>query len=144
MTGDPPPAGPSLKSRSATLGLMPQQFVASQAYYVAAAPSRVFKFLVEPRLLVKWFLTDAQVSPQTGGPFSFDWMGGYHMDGRLIRYEAGKSVSFLWTDRLPSGGTAETKAAFRVAKKGRGTLLTLRHSGFKNPTHFAECSSRWA
>ena len=32
---------------------------------------------------------------------------------------------------------------FKVIKKKDGTLLKLRHTGFKDPEHFAECSSRW-
>jgi hypothetical protein len=93
---------------------------------------------------VRWFLSDAELESRKGGAFTFDWIGGYHMTGRLLGYRANKGVSFLWTDKLPNGREVRTTAAFSVAGKGAGTLLKLRHSGFTVPEHFAECSSRWA
>ena len=66
------------------------------------------------------------------------------MTGKVKRFEANKSVSYSWSDELKNGKLAETTATFIVTKKGRGTLLKLRHTGFDDPEHFAECSSRWA
>ena len=123
---------------------MAKSFVAEQTYYLAAPPSRVFRYLVEPELLVKWFLSDARLTPKKGGPFTFDWIGGYRMESQILTYEGGRAVSFAWKDKLPNGRVAITRAAFRVTKKSKGTLLKLRHSGFTVPAHFAECSSRWA
>lgn len=65
------------------------------------------------------------------------------MDGAVKKFEANKAVSFTWSDKLKSGETAETRASFEVASKGNGTLLRLRRTGFRDPEHFAECSSRW-
>jgi hypothetical protein len=46
---------------------------------------------------------------------------------------------------MPSGKMVETSVLFTVEKKGTGgTILKLRHSGFEDAEHFAECSSRWA
>ena len=123
---------------------MARSFVAEQTYHIAAPPSRVFRFLVDPKLLVTWFLSDARLSLKKGGTFAFDWIGGYHMESKVLLYQAGKLVVFGWKDTLPNGRIAKTRAAFRVVKKGKGTLLKLRHSGFTVPAHFAECSSRWA
>lgn len=66
------------------------------------------------------------------------------MDGQILQITRGRSVSFLWVDRLPNGKMVKTRASFRVTAKGRGTVLSLRHSGFTVPEHFAECASRWA
>jgi uncharacterized protein YndB with AHSA1/START domain len=93
-------------------------------------------------MLVKWFLSKAKIVPKKGGSYSFDWIGGYHMTGKVKRLETNKNVSFSWSDKLKSGEWAETTASFKVARKGCGTLLKLRHTGFKDPEHFAECSSR--
>ncbi len=38
---------------------------------------------------------------------------------------------------------AKATTSFKVAKKGHGTLLKLRHTGFEDPEHFAEYFSRW-
>jgi len=123
---------------------MAKIFAAEQSYYFAAPVERVFRGLTDPKMLVKWFLSKAKVEAKKNGNYTFDWMGGYHMTGKVKRYEATKSVSYSWSDRLKNGQLAKTTVSFRVSKKGRGTLLKLRHMGFKDPEHFAECSSRWA
>lgn len=123
---------------------MPKSYTATQAYYFKAKPERVFEALTQPKSLVRWFLSKAKIDPTSGGTFSFDWIGGYHMASKLKKYEKGKLVSFAWIDKLKNGQLAKTTASFNVAKKGLGTLLKLRHSGFKDPEHFADCSSRWA
>lgn len=119
-------------------------FTIEQSYYFKAPPKRVFQALIDPKILVKWFLSKARVVAKEGGTYYFDWIGGYHMTGKVKQYDLNKIVSYSWHDRLPGGEMADTIAAFQVAKKGRGTLLRLHHSGFTDPEHFAECSSRWA
>ncbi len=122
---------------------MPKSFSIKQSYYFTSSPSKVFQGLTEPKKLVKWFLSKARVEQEEGGKYSFDWIEGYHMDGKVKRFDKDKSVSYSWHDRLANGRLVETTASFQVAKKGRGTILKLRHTGFKDPEHFAECSSRW-
>ena len=123
---------------------MSKTFVAEQRYHFAAPPSRVFRALTEPKGLVRWFLSNAEVSPVVGGPFSFTWRGGYHMASTVFRFERDRAVGYLWVDVLPNGKSATTRALFILSKKGTGTILRLQHSGFRVPEHFAECSSRWA
>jgi uncharacterized protein YndB with AHSA1/START domain len=122
---------------------MPKSFAAEQSYYFEAPVEKVFESLTDSKKLTKWFLSKAKLVPKKGGTYSFDWFGGYHMNGKVKQFDPNKSVSFSWNDKLKSGKLANTTASFRVAKKGKGTLLTLRHTGFKNPEHFADCSSRW-
>ena len=119
-------------------------FTAEQSYYFRAPSEQVFQAMTDPKILIKWFLSKAKVVPKKGGSYSFDWIGGYHMNGRIKRFETNHLVSFSWHDKMTNGKMIETTASFQVSKKGRGTLLKLRHSGFKDPEHFAECSSRWA
>lgn len=66
------------------------------------------------------------------------------MTSKVKKYEKDKAISFEWLDKLRDGRMAKTTASFQVARKGTGTLLKLRHSGFKDPEHYADCSSRWA
>ena len=65
------------------------------------------------------------------------------MTGKVKKFERDKAVSLSWHDRLRNGKRVETRANFRLAKKGQGTLLRLNHTGFHDPEHFADCSSRW-
>ncbi|TMI37703.1 SRPBCC domain-containing protein, partial [Candidatus Bathyarchaeota archaeon] len=122
---------------------LPKTFAIEQSFYFKSAPERVFNALTEPKSLERWFLSKAKLVPKKGGSFSFNWIGGYHMTGNLKRFEPNKTVSFSWTDKLESGKLAKTLASFEVSGKGKGTLLRLHHTGFKDPEHFAECSSRW-
>lgn len=123
---------------------MPRSFVAEQAYFFESSPRRVFAALTEPGELVRWFLSEATLEPRSGGPFAFTWLEGYHMESRLLELRKHRSVTFRWVDALPRGGTAVTRARFQIGKKGKGTLLRLRHSGFRDAAHYAECSARWA
>ncbi|HZY47449.1 MAG TPA: SRPBCC domain-containing protein [Candidatus Bathyarchaeia archaeon] len=123
---------------------MAKSYVAKQEYFLRTKPETVFKALTEPKVLVKWFLSKAKLEPKKGGTFAFDWIGGYHMTDKVKKFDRDRAVSFSWSDRLKNGKMVKTTASFEVAKKGEGTLLRLRHSGFKDPEHFADCSSRWA
>lgn len=122
---------------------MARPFTIEQSYYFETPPAQVFEALTEPKGLVTWFLSEAKVEPRKGGHYAFDWIGGYHMTGTVKGFEKIRVVSYSWHDKLESGEMATTEASFEVAKKGDGTLLRLRHTGFTDPEHFAECSSRW-
>ena len=119
-----------------------KSFAIEQSYYFEAPAGKVFSGLTDSKMLTKWFLSKAKVVPKKGGTYSFNWLGGYKMTGRVKRFEPDKSVSYSWHDKV-DGKLVDTVALFRVDKKGRGALLRLRHSGFKDPEHFANCSSRW-
>jgi uncharacterized protein YndB with AHSA1/START domain len=123
---------------------LPKSFVAEQAYFLEAPPETVFRALTDPKILVKWFLSKAKLAQRKGGGYTFDWIGGYHMTGKVKQFEPNKAVSFSWIDKLKNGEVARTTASFVMAKKRNGTMLKLRHTGFKDPEHFADCSSRWA
>ena len=117
--------------------------MAEQSYYFEASPSKVFRALTDPRVLVDWFLSSAELEPRSGGRFDFVWFGGYHMQSKIARFRRNRSVAFEWIDSMPGGGSAKTLASFTVSKKGKGSLLALRHTGFRDPRHYAECSARW-
>ncbi|HZY94139.1 MAG TPA: SRPBCC domain-containing protein [Candidatus Bathyarchaeia archaeon] len=122
---------------------MPKSFVTEQSYYFKAAVEKVFQSLTDSKKLTKWFLSKAKLVPEKGGSSTFDWLGGYHMTGKVKQFDPNKAISFSWNDKLKNGQVAKTTASFKVARKGKGTLLRLRHTGFKDPEHFADCSSRW-
>lgn len=119
-----------------------KSFAIEQSYYFKAKAGKVFNALTDSKMLTKWFLSKAKVIPEKGRSYSFNWIGGYHMTGKVKRFEPDKSVSYSWHDNV-NGKMVETLASFRVDKKGNGALLKLHHSGFKDPEHFADCSSRW-
>ncbi len=122
---------------------MPKEYAIEQSYYFHTPPEHVFDALTNPSLLVKWFLSKAKVEPKAGGTYTFDWIGGYHMTGTVKGFEQDRAVAFAWHDKIGDGTVADTLASFEVDRKADGTLLRLRHTGFTDPEHFAECSSRW-
>lgn len=119
-----------------------KSFTVEQSYYFKAPPKKVFNALADSKILTEWFLSRAKVIPKKGGSYSFNWIGGYRMTGKIKRFEPSKKISYSWHDKV-NGRTVETLASFQVERRGSGAILRLRHSGFKNPEHFADCSSRW-
>ncbi len=102
-----------------------------QTYQFAASPERVFAALTEAGQLVKWFSEKATVTPRKGGGYRLTW-GEYTMRGRVTSIERPKKLVLAWIDRFPGGKVFETEAQFSFAKRGKGTLLTLTHRGFKS------------
>jgi len=102
-----------------------------QSYYYAAPPDKVFAALTEPDGLASWFLDSAEIALRKGGTFHFTWQGGYSMKGKVKKVEEGRLVVYAWVDKLPGGKVVETEARFDLQKKGKGTLLSLTHRGFK-------------
>ncbi|MCI4373745.1 MAG: SRPBCC domain-containing protein, partial [Thermoplasmata archaeon] len=99
---------------------MPKTFAVEQTHHFHVSPGKVFAALTEPKLLVKWFLSEARLEPKKGGAFTFCWKAGYRMEGKVLEYSRGKSVSLLWVDKFPGRKVVKTSANFRVVSKGRG------------------------
>jgi len=102
-----------------------------QTFYYAAPPAEVFAALTEPKELTKWFLEKAAITLRKGGAFKFTWLGGFSMKGKVKSVASPKQLVLNWVDRLPDGKLYETVAQFDLQKKGKGTLLTVTHRGFK-------------
>jgi uncharacterized protein YndB with AHSA1/START domain len=119
-----------------------------QSYYYAIPPAQVFSALTEPRQLAKWFVEKAVVTPKKGASFRLTWRGGYTMKGRINAIAPPKTLDLKWIDRFEGGKTFETEAQFALTKKGKGTLLSLTHRGFKSGkkwvTLYGGIQSGWA
>jgi uncharacterized protein YndB with AHSA1/START domain len=115
---------------------MPKSFVTQQSYYFKAPVEKVFQSLSDSKKLTKWFLSKAKVVPEKGGTYTFNWLGGYQMTGKVKQFDPNKAIAFSWNDKLGNGQVAKTTASFKMATKGKGTLLTLRHTRFKDPRTF--------
>ncbi len=120
-----------------------------QRLFIKAPPSKVFKAITEPRLLKRWFIASAKLSPRKGGNFSFKWQGGYTLSGKVLDYTRDKKLSLSWRhgkeEEKPLG---TTRVSFKLKPKEDGTILELAHSGYKsgNPwiEEYAMHSSGWA
>jgi uncharacterized protein YndB with AHSA1/START domain len=116
-------------------------------YYYRVPPERVFAALTDPKLLPTWFSERASVVLRKGGRFSLSW-GEYTMDGRVRRVVAPNQLVVTWVDTLDGDRRFETEAQFDLAPKGKGTLLTVTHRGFKKGkrwvAQYGAIQSGWA
>lgn len=110
-------------------------FIIEQSYRLKASPTTVFQALTDPTILLEWWLSKAHIDPREGGDFDFDWLNGFHLSGKITKFEKDRAVSFSWSQH--------TTARFEVLKKNRGSMLKLHHGDFKEAEPFALASSRW-
>ena len=103
-----------------------------QTFYLAVPPNRVFAALTRPRQLAKWFLEKATITPKPGSTFEFTWRGGYSMKGKVEGVSAPRRLELEWVDRFDGDRTLRTRVRFALRKRGKGTLLTVTHRGFKS------------
>lgn len=123
------------------------ELVIEQAYYYPVPPEKVFKALTKKKLLVKWFLKDATIKAKEGTKYKFVWEGGFSHVGKVAKVVQDKTLVLSWPDTI-NGKLYETAASFTLAKKGKGTLLKVRHTGFKEGNDWVELfgaiQSGWA
>ncbi len=101
-----------------------------QTYFVNAPVATVFRVLTVPSELIRWFLKKAQLPPTKGRGYGFEWQGGYSHAGRVLDFVKNRRVSLSRPNsfkNLPG----ETQVTFTVRKRGSGTLLQVRHVGYK-------------
>jgi|HubBroStandDraft_1064217.scaffolds.fasta_scaffold00229_16 uncharacterized protein YndB with AHSA1/START domain len=102
-----------------------------QTYILLAPPARVFAALTDPKVLPKWFVSKATVTPRKGGSFRLSWGKTYTMRGKVLEIQVPRTLRLSWNDRI-DGKAFATEARFDLAKHGRGTKLTVTHRGFKS------------
>ncbi len=106
-----------------------------QTFHLEAAPSEVFAALTDSKAIRTWWPVKAVIDPADGGRFSLTFKNGFVWDGKLFGFAKNRSVSFSWVE-----GTA----SFELVSKGRGTLLKLRHTGFKTARSMGPSSAGWS
>jgi uncharacterized protein YndB with AHSA1/START domain len=108
---------------------------------IAAPPNKVFDALTDPNSIVQWSGGQkGKVEPTIGGKFEF--FDGW-VKGTVLAYERGKRLGYTW---LPNDWPAETKPSvvvYTFAKSGKGTKVSLTHSGFPNATEMKNHKSGW-
>jgi len=102
----------------------------TQTYFYEATPEAVFGALTEPRRLTKWFLKSAKIKPVEGSTYTFAWEGYDRQTGKVIKVVPNRLLVLTWPNSV-KGKMLETDARFTLKKKGTGTLLTVKHTGFK-------------
>ena len=99
-----------------------------QAYYIDAKVSVVFNSLSNSQTLAKWFLKSATLERKKGGKYSFAWLGvDFKQDGNVLNFKENEKLTIEW----PSAGE-ESIVTFTTKKEGKGTMLTMVQSGYKD------------
>jgi uncharacterized protein YndB with AHSA1/START domain len=63
---------------------------------VQAPPDEVYRWFIEPELLVQWIGITAILEPRPGGLFRFEIAAGEWCSGRYVEVVPGKRVVFTW------------------------------------------------
>jgi uncharacterized protein YndB with AHSA1/START domain len=119
-----------------------------QTFYYALPPNRVFAALTEPKALAGWFVEKADVTLEKGATFRLTWPGGYTMTGRVRSVRPPSRLGLSWIDQFEGGKVFETEVRFDLRRRGKGTLLTVSHRGFKKGKRwvalYGSIQSGWA
>jgi uncharacterized protein YndB with AHSA1/START domain len=111
---------------------MANPLTVQETFYYDASPAKVYAALTEADKLSRWFVRRAKITPTPNAPFTFVWRGGYSLRGKVKSAIPGRSLRLSWPDRFGKGKVFLTEARFDLRKKGRGTVLTIVHRGFKS------------
>lgn len=101
-----------------------------QQFEIAVAPGKLFRALTQPLGLTSWMLESATLTLRAGTTYWFTWSGGYALEGRVLEVRAGRAFALTWPQGTPRKPLGETRVRFTVRPKGKGSILTMVHSGF--------------
>jgi uncharacterized protein YndB with AHSA1/START domain len=97
---------------------------------IAASPSTVFSYLVEPSKFSAWMGVGAELDPRPGGRVRIDVDGEHIAAGEFVEVEPPHRVVMTWgwenSDAVPPGSTT---VEISLTPDGDATILRLRHLG---------------
>ncbi len=100
-----------------------------QSFFFEKPLTTVFRAVSDSRQIVRWFLAKAELPLRKGAQYRFEWPGGYSHEGKVLEFEADRRLTLSW----PNGSRTDrflTRVTFSVRRAGRGTFLTIHHTGF--------------
>lgn|GEM_PF-1810726 len=119
------------------LPMPPRTLTIEQTYFVAAPVRKVFWAISDPEGLAQWFLAKARLPPKKGAEYWFEWRGGYAHGSKVLDYVKGRRLALSWPNTF-RGVTTQTRLVIRLRKSGRGTLISIRHSGYPRTPGWVE------
>ena len=98
--------------------------------WIDAPPEKVYGYLVEPELTVRWFGEESWNVPQTGGLYRVSVRGNV-VRGEFVELDPGRRVVYTWgwegPDQIHEPGA--TTVEWDLEAVDGGTRVRLRHSG---------------
>ncbi|MBK6423328.1 MAG: SRPBCC domain-containing protein [Gemmatimonadetes bacterium] len=117
---------------------------------IAAPPAKVFRALVEPEAVNRWFgSTAAVVEPRVGGAYTLGWR--YQVDGRevaggptrILEFVPDRKLTLDWPDWRGDATVTGQQITFLLEPAGGGTRLTFIHSGFGRAADVSDYPFGW-
>ena len=136
---------PSLPDHFAT---KPEVRIVTQ---IDAPPAAVFRALIEPERIVKWFFTkSATVEPTAGGRYDLGWTTKVNGETvptgprRILEIEQDRKLVLDWPDWRGDTSVADQTITFLLEPDGKGgTTLTFTHAGFERPMDISDYAFGW-
>jgi activator of HSP90 ATPase len=109
-----------------------------QRVSLPAEPQVVYRALMDSKQHAAFTGDTARISPNEGGAFT---AGSGYISGKNLKLVPGKTIVQTWhASDWPPGHWSQV--TFRLAKKGRGTVLSFVHAGV--PSEFyADIRQGW-
>jgi uncharacterized protein YndB with AHSA1/START domain len=97
---------------------------------IAAPPEIVFRFFIDPKRMVRWKGTSAELDPRPGGIYRVNVTGRDVAQGVYQEVVPNSRVAFTWgwegNSTVPPGSST---VEITLVPDGDGTIVRLRHSG---------------
>lgn len=117
---------------------------------IDAPREAVFKALIEPELINKWFGQGSTVvEPRPGGRYDLGWK--YKIDGRdveggpttILEMAPNEKLVLDWPDWRGDKSVTGQKIGFYLETMGQGTRVTVVHSGFGRTADLGDYPFGW-
>jgi uncharacterized protein YndB with AHSA1/START domain len=119
---------------------------------IAAPPDRVFRALVDPEQVVKWWgqrgiyrCTNFESDLRVGGKFRTMGLDGqghnFEITGEYLEVDPSRLLCYTWVATWT--GDVETTVRWELRPSKTGTLVTVRHSGFAAHPELAQSYRGW-
>ena len=111
---------------------------------IAAPPSTVFAFLIDPEKIMRWLGTDAAMEPHPGGLYLLNVGGEHTARGKFTEVIPVHRLAYTfgWDKRenVPPGSSL---IEIDLLEEGDGTLLKMTHSGLPDAEEVASHAKGW-
>ena len=107
------------------------------------SPEKVWDFLTDPELLAQWLMPN-DFKPIVGHKFQFGAKPKFPLgfDGRIycevLEIVPYKKLVYTWTGGMSTENPSlDSVVTWTLTPTGKGTVLTLEHTGFKGKNYLA-------
>ena len=136
----------------ATSKITPDSDAIIAQIHIAAPPERVFQALVDPKQVVQWWgeigiyrCTEFHSDLLPGGKLRCVGVDGrrnrFEIVGEYLEIDAPRLLVYTWVATWT--GDVKTTVRWELEARDKGTLVTIRHSGFAAHPELAQSYRGW-